>query len=76
MRCRTFLVSGFCMLPSSLLCRAKEKGVMVPVVRVDINADNCLDIIVTSFDGTLRAYDGDNFKLLWQYMDAEGETYT
>ncbi|XP_067933071.1 protein FAM234B-like [Watersipora subatra] len=61
---------------SELFNRSKSKGVMVPVVLADLNHDRCADIIMSSFDGILAAYDGDSFNKLWQFEDRAGESYT
>lgn len=49
---------------------------MVPVVLADVNKDDCHDIIVSSFDGFLAAYDGDTFKQIWKFEEQKAESYT
>jgi len=49
---------------------------MVPVVLADINHDACLDIIISSFDGVITAFDGNTFTQLWLFHDSKAESYT
>ena len=50
-------------------------GVMVPPVLADINKDGTVDIIMAMFNATVVAFDGETFKIIWQYTFPHSETY-
>lgn len=47
---------------------------MVPVVLTDINKDGIEDMIVSSFNSTVYAFDGKTFSIIWQYSFADSES--
>lgn len=49
---------------------------MVPPVLVDINKDGTVDIIIAMFNATVFAFDGETFKIIWQYSFTGSETYS
>ncbi len=62
---------------SKKLANGEGKGFMAPPVLVDITEDKVLDIVITSFNGTTMAFNGQDFELLWEHRPREKvETYT
>lgn len=51
----------------SVLKRLKRSGFMVPAVLCDVTGDQIADIIVSAFNGTVMAFDGHHFNMLWNY---------
>lgn len=47
---------------------------MVPIVMTDINSDGIEDIVASSFNSTVYAFDGRTLKVLWQYSFADSES--
>ncbi|ELT88975.1 hypothetical protein CAPTEDRAFT_188461 [Capitella teleta] len=56
--------------------RGHGKGVMVPPVCIDVNADGVGDIIMSAFDGTFTAYDGESMQQLWTKSFGKQESYS
>ncbi|AWV99348.1 outer membrane protein assembly factor BamB family protein [Arcticibacterium luteifluviistationis] len=52
-----------------------EKGFIAPPVWVDLNLDGEKDIVASSVDGRLLAFDGKTYKSLWQMEIANTESY-
>ena len=52
------------------------KGYIGPPVRVDINQDKILDIITSSVDGRLMAFDGKTKKRIWEVVMPNTESYS
>lgn len=50
--------------------RINSSGFMVPAVLTDINGDSVQDIVVSSFNSTVYAFDGVSKKQLWSYTIA------
>ena len=50
-------------------------GVMVPPVLADINKDGTVDIIMAMFNATVVAFNGETFRIIWQYSFPSSETY-
>ena len=58
-----------------IFCIYASLGVMVPPVLADINKDGTVDIIMAMFNATVVAFDGETFKIIWQYTFPTSETY-
>ncbi|XP_067628108.1 uncharacterized protein [Eurosta solidaginis] len=56
------------------LFQSKHSGVMVPAVITDITGDNVADIVASSFNSTVYAFDGRNFSMLWNYTFPASES--
>ncbi|XP_054725207.1 uncharacterized protein LOC129235409 [Anastrepha obliqua] len=56
------------------LFQSKHSGVMVPAVITDINGDHISDVVVSSFNSTVFAFDGRNFSMLWNYTFPASES--
>lgn len=77
---------GVYLIPlSSIMDHSKEKefitvyrnessGFMVPAILADLNEDGVDDIIVSSFNSTLYAFDGRTYKILWSYTFVNSES--
>ncbi len=59
-----------------LLDSSVNKGFISPPAWVDINTDKQKDMVVASVDGRLMAYDGANYKKLWQTTLEGTEAYS
>lgn len=57
------------------LSSGHSKGVMVPPVCIDLNNDNVGDIVMSAFDGTVTAYDGETLQQLWSNSFGKQESY-
>ena len=51
---------------AKVLHQCDTKGYIAPAVRVDINQDGQLDIIVNTVNGHILAFDGHHHELLWE----------
>lgn len=49
-------------------------GFMVPAILVDLNEDGVDDIVVSSFNSTVYAFNGQTYALLWKYTFADSES--
>ena len=57
------------------IMRIPTSGFMVPAVLTDINNDSVEDIIVSSFNSTIYAFDGNNHThLIWSYTISDSES--
>ncbi|XP_073837613.1 uncharacterized protein [Musca autumnalis] len=54
--------------------RHKHSGLMVPSVLTDITGDRIADIVVSSFNSTVMAFDGRNFSMLWNFTFHSSES--
>ncbi|XP_038065379.1 uncharacterized protein LOC119735653 isoform X2 [Patiria miniata] len=52
------------------------KGVMTPPALVDITGDGVVDIVMAMFNSTVVAFDGQNYRQLWNYSIPDSETYS
>ena len=43
---------------------------------VDINGDNIRDIVIATFNSTVLAIDGSNFKTIWNVTFPNSESYS
>lgn len=50
------------------------KGVITQAVLVDITGDNILDIVISMFNSTVVALNGNNFSQIWNFTIAESES--
>ena len=58
------------------IMRSKSKGVLLPPVILDLNADSVDDLLVTTFDNHYTAYDGkDLTTVLWHSYYPNSESY-
>ncbi len=56
--------------------RSPSKGVLLPPLILDLNNDGRQDMLVSTFDGHLYAYDGANMAtLLWEVYNPNTESY-
>ncbi|MBK8503969.1 MAG: PQQ-binding-like beta-propeller repeat protein [Saprospiraceae bacterium] len=58
------------------LASSPDKGYIAPPVAVDLTGDQILDAIVMGVDGTVSAFSGVDFKLLWQTKINGCEAYS
>lgn len=56
------------------LYQHKHSGLMVPSVLTDITGDHIADVIVSSFNSTVMAFDGRNFSMLWNFSFPSSES--
>jgi hypothetical protein len=61
---------------ASILDISLYKGFISPPVWVDINQDNEKDIVVSSVDGRILAFDGLTFRKIWQTKLDDTEAYS
>lgn len=54
--------------------RSESSGFMVPAILVDLNSDGVDDIVVSSFNSTVYAFNGQNYATLWKYTFADSES--
>lgn len=54
--------------------RNNASGFMVPSVITDVNSDGIDDIVVSSFNSTIYAFDGGNFSVIWTYVFPSSES--
>ncbi|XP_055326879.1 uncharacterized protein LOC129580462 [Sitodiplosis mosellana] len=54
--------------------RSESSGFMVPAILVDLNEDNVDDIVVSSFNSTVYAFNGQSYATLWNYTFADSES--
>lgn len=54
--------------------RNESSGFMVPAILVDLNSDGIDDIVVSSFNSTLYAFDGRTYATLWSYTFVNSES--
>lgn len=47
--------------------RSEFSGFMVPAVLVDITGDSMEDIIISSFNSTVYAFNGQTHQIIWTY---------
>ncbi|GBP12228.1 Protein FAM234B [Eumeta japonica] len=52
----------------------KHSGLMVPSILTDITGDHVPDIVVSSFNSTVMAFDGRNFSMLWNFTFPSSES--
>lgn len=58
------------------LATAPHKGFIAPPVAIDITGDQIRDVVVLGVDGTVYAFDGKDFSLLWQTAIEGCEAYS
>ncbi|XP_049287381.1 uncharacterized protein LOC125765902 [Anopheles funestus] len=56
------------------IVRMDSSGFMVPAVLTDLNGDGTEDIVVSSFNSTVYAFDGTNHTQLWSFTIADSES--
>ncbi|KFB42637.1 AGAP002184-PA-like protein [Anopheles sinensis] len=56
------------------IVRMDSSGFMVPAVLTDLNGDSVEDIVVSSFNSTVYAFDGANRTQLWSYTLPDSES--
>uniref|UniRef100_A0A182SD26 FAM234A/B beta-propeller domain-containing protein n=1 Tax=Anopheles maculatus TaxID=74869 RepID=A0A182SD26_9DIPT len=56
------------------IVRLESSGFMVPAVLTDLNGDGTEDIVVSSFNSTVYAFDGANRTQLWSFTIADSES--
>ena len=49
---------------------------MVPPVLVDVNKDGTVDIVMSMFNTTFIAFDGESYKQIWHHNFPNSETYS
>lgn len=53
----------------------EHKGVMTPPGLVDLTGDGVKDIVMSMFNSTVLAIDGETHKYLWNYSFPMSESY-
>uniref|UniRef100_A0A182MQ95 FAM234A/B beta-propeller domain-containing protein n=1 Tax=Anopheles culicifacies TaxID=139723 RepID=A0A182MQ95_9DIPT len=56
------------------IVRLDSSGFMVPAVLTDLNGDGTEDIVISSFNSTVYAFDGANRTQLWSFTIADSES--
>lgn len=56
------------------IIRSESSGFMVPAILVDLTGDGVDDIVVSSFNSTVYAFNGQTFAILWKYTFADSES--
>lgn len=54
--------------------RSTTSGFMAPAILTDLNEDGVDDIVVSSFNSTVYAFDGRTYGMLWNYTFADSES--
>ncbi len=58
------------------ILHSPSKGIVLPPLILDVNADDSLDLLISTFDGHLYAYDGTNMaNMLWETYNPNTESY-
>ena len=60
---------------ATILHRDEAKGMLNSAALVDINGDNIRDIVIATFNSTVLAIDGSNFKTIWNVTFPKSESY-
>ena len=61
---------------ATILHRDEAKGMLNSAALVDINGDNIRDIVIATFNSTVLAIDGSNFKTIWNVTFPNSESYS
>lgn len=56
------------------ITRSESSGFMVPAILTDLNEDGVDDIVVSSFNSTVHAFNGQTYGVLWKYTFADSES--
>lgn len=56
------------------IIHSESSGFMVPAILVDLNEDGVDDIVVSSFNSTVFAFNGQTYGILWKYTFADSES--
>lgn len=56
------------------IIHSESSGFMVPAILVDLNEDGTDDIVVSSFNSTVFAFNGQTYNTLWKYTFADSES--
>lgn len=56
------------------IIRSDSAGFMVPAILTDLNEDGVDDIVVSSFNSTVYAFNGQTYSTLWKYTFADSES--
>ena len=54
----------------------EEKGMLTPAALVDINGDSVKDIVIATFNSKVLAFDGSNYKSIWNVTFDKSESYS
>lgn len=54
--------------------RSETSGFMVPAILIDLNEDGIDDIVVSSFNSTVYAFNGQTYDILWKYSFPDSES--
>ena len=73
LRCTT---CTFIYFQATILHRDEAKGMLNSAALVDINGDNIRDIVIATFNSTVLAIDGSNFKTIWNVTFPNSESYS
>ena len=65
-----------CIFQATILHRDEVKGMLNSAALVDINGDNIRDIVIATFNSTVLAIDGSNFKTIWNVTFPNSESYS
>lgn len=56
------------------IIHSESSGFMVPAILVDLNEDGIDDIVISSFNSTVFAFNGQTYGTLWKYTFADSES--
>lgn len=56
------------------IIRSESSGFMVPAILTDLNEDGVDDIVVSAFNSTVYAFNGQTYGVLWKYTFADSES--
>lgn len=56
------------------IIRSESSGFMVPAILVDLNEDSVEDIVISSFNSTIYAFNGQTYATLWNFTFADSES--
>ena len=61
---------------ATILASSPDKGFIAPPVAIDLNQDQILDLVAVAVDGTVYAFDGNDFSSLWTAKMEGCEAYS
>lgn len=65
----------FCAPQKSIYLNTIKTGIIAPPVLIDINGDSVSDIIISLFNSTVLAIDGQNYSIIWKKEFPNSESH-